>query len=395
MKVPDAEVLVVGGGPAGAATATLLARAGRDVLLLEKDGFYREKPCGEYYSPGVVAALRRLGALEAVTAEEHVRLDGMRGGTELAGFLLSYPDGGRDLRALGIRRRILDRVLLEHAQARGVRVRTARVTGAAVEGGRVIGVRVRGAGEEVLRSRFVVAADGRRSVISRSLGLDLRVRWPRRLGLATHYAGDDGLFPFGEMHVGEEAYCGLAPVGGGLVSVGLVVALGEKPSGETTERFFERRLAELPGAARALSGAERVGPLRGIGPMARKVGRTAGPGYLLVGDAAGFLDPFTGEGVHRALRGAELATEAIESALRRGDDVPVGYEKARRAAFADKERLCKIIQLLLGSPRLFGHIADNLNGRHHSAELMKGVLGDYQPAAGTLKPGYIWSLLRP
>ena len=395
MTTPDAEVLVVGGGPAGAATAALLGHARRDVLLLEKGGFCREKPCGEYYSPGVVDALRGLGALEAVTKEEHVRLDGMRVGTELAGFLLSYPDGGCDLRALGIRRRILDRVLLEHAQACGVQVRIARVTGAAVEGGRVVGVRVRGTSEEVVRSRFVVAADGRRSVISRSLGLDLRVRWPWRLGLATHYAGDDRLFPIGEMHVGEEAYCGLAPVGGGLVSVGLVVALGEKPCEEATERFFERRLAELPGAARALSDAERVGPVRGIGPMARKVRRTAGPGYLLVGDAAGFLDPFTGEGVYRALRGAELAMKAVEDALRRGDDTPVGYEKARRAAFADKERLCKMIQLLLGSPRLFGHVADNLNRRPHLAELMKGVLGDYRPAAETLKPGYIWSLLRP
>jgi menaquinone-9 beta-reductase len=246
-----------------------------------------------------------------------------------------------------------------------------------------------------LRSRFVVAADGRHSVISRSLGLDLRVRWPQRLGLATHYAGDDGLGPFGEMHVGEGSYCGLAPVGGGLVSVGLVVALGEKPAGEATERFFERRLAELPGAARTLNDAERVGPVRGIGPMARKVGRMAGPGYLLVGDAAGFLDPFTGEGVHRALRGAELAARAVEGALRAGSDTPVGYERACRAAFADKERLCKIIQLLLGSPRLFGHIANNLNRRPHLAELMKGVLGDYRSAAGTLKPGYIWSLLRP
>ncbi len=395
MKTPDAEVVVVGGGPAGAATATLLARAGRDVLLLEKGGFCREKPCGEYYSPGVVDALRRLGVLEAVTVKEHVRLDGMRVGTELAGFLLSYPDGGRDLRSLGIRRKILDRVLLDHARAHGVRVRATRVIGAAVESGRVIGVRVRGAGEEVLCSRFVVAADGRHSVISRSLGLDLRVRWPRRLGLATHYAGDDALGRFGEMHVGEEAYCGLAPVGGGLVSVGLVVALGEKPAGEPTERFFERRLAELPGAVRALGGTERVGPVRGIGPMARKVGRVAGPGYLLVGDAAGFLDPFTGEGVHRALRGAELAAEAVEGALRAGSDTPVGYERARRAAFADKEHLCKIIQLLLGSPRLFGHIAMNLNRRPHLAELMKGVLGDYRSAAGTLKLGYIWSLLRP
>lgn len=395
----DAEVLVVGGGPAGAATAALLAQNGRDVLLLEKASFPREKPCGEYYSPGVVDTLGRLGALEAVAAEEHAWLVGMRVGTERDSFLLSYPDGDRDRRALGIQRHVLDRVLLDHARACGVRVREKmRVLGAAVADGRVIGVRGTDQGrdsEMVLRSRFVVAADGRRSAITRSLGLDTPIRWLRRLGLATHYAGDSELGPFGEMHVGPGLYCGLAPVGEGLVSVGLVGALGAKPAGEPTERFFERRLAGLPGAARALGAAERVGPVRGIGPMARQVRRVAGPGYLLVGDAAGFLDPFTGEGVSRALRGAELAAEAIERALRVGSDTLVGYERARREAFEDKERLCKIIQLFLGSPRFFGYAAKRLAERPRPAGIMKGVLGDYRPAAEALRPGYLWSLLRP
>jgi flavin-dependent dehydrogenase len=402
VNAPGAEVLVVGGGPAGAATAALLARGGRDVVLLEKGAFPREKPCGEYYSPGVVDALGRLGALEAVAAEEHAWLVGMRVGTGQAGFLLSYPDGDRDRKALGIRRRVLDRVLLEHARARGVRVREdVRVLGAEVEGDRVVGVRARGAGHgrggaEVLRSRFVVAADGRRSAISRSLGLDAPVRWPRRLGLATHYAGGFGeLGPFGEMHVGRGLYCGLGPVGGGLVSVGLVGALGAKPTGEPAERFFERSLAGLPGAAHTLRCAERVEPVRGIGPMARRVRRVAGPGYLLVGDAAGFFDPFTGEGVSRALRGAELAAEAVERALGRGDGLPEGYEQARRAAFADKERFCKIIQLSIGSPRFFGYVAGRLDTRARPAVTMKGVLGDYRPAAEALRPGCLCSLLRP
>jgi geranylgeranyl reductase family protein len=398
VNAPDAEVLVIGGGPAGAATAALLARGGRDVVLLEKGAFPREKPCGEYYSPGVVDALGRLGALDAVLAEEHAWLAGMRVGTGRAGFLLSYPDGDRDRKALGIRRHVLDRVLLDHARACGVEVReNARVLGATVEDGRVASVRVRGAaGEEVLRSRFVVAADGRRSAIARSLGLDAPVRWPRRMGLATHYAGGfDELGPFGEMHVGRGLYCGLGPVGGGLVSVGLVGASGAKPAGEPTERFFDRRLAELPGVARALCGAERIGRVRGIGPLARRVSRVAGPGYLLVGDAAGFLDPFTGEGVSRALRGAELAAEAVERALRRGDGLPEGYERARRAAFADKERLVKLIQLSIGSPRFFGYVADHLDERPRRAVTMKGVLGDYRPAAEALRPTYLWSLLRP
>lgn len=400
MNALDAEVLMVGGGPAGAATAALLARRGRDVLLLEKADHPREKPCGEYYGPGVVDALARLGALDAVLATEHERLGGMRIRAERRGFLLSYPDGDGRRGALGVRRSLLDRALLDHARASGVRVaERARVSEAELEEDRVVGVRLRGAGGgtgEVLRSRFVVAADGRRSAVARSLGLDLPVRWPRRLGLHTHYCGVASRFGgLGEMHVGRGTYCGLAPVGGGLVVAGLVVPLGAKLPGESAECHFERSLAGLPGVAALLEGARRVGPVRGVGPLARRVCRVAGPGYLLVGDAAGFLDPFTGEGVYRALRGAELAAEAVERTLRRGDGIPVGYERARRAAFADKERLVRLIQLSLGSPRSFGYVVGNLARRPQPAELVKSVLGDYRPAGPALRPGYLWSLLRP
>src|SRR5439155_2215040 len=114
------------------------------------------------------------------------------------------------------------------------------------------------------------------------------------------------------------------PVGDHLVNVGLVGALRVKPH-EPIERFFDRRLAELPGVVDALGDARRVTPVRGMGPIARRVRRVAGPGHLLVGDTAGFLDPFTGEGVYRALRGAELAAEAVEQALRQPDLVPLGY----------------------------------------------------------------------
>src|SRR5204863_5687895 len=114
---------------------------------------------------------------------------------------------------------------------------------------------------------------------------------------------------------GRGFYCGLAPVGAQLVNVGLVVPLAEKPRGESIADFFERWLGRLPRVADRLAAASRVTAVHGVGPLARRVKRTAGCGYLLVGDAAGFLDPFTGEGVYRALRGAELAAEAVAEAL--------------------------------------------------------------------------------
>jgi geranylgeranyl reductase family protein len=316
-------VVVVGGGPAGAATATVLAGRGHDVLVLDKAAFPREKPCAEYLSPGTVDALRRLGALDAVAATGPAWPHGMRLCTARGSFLVQYPDEAAPRRALGVPRPALDHALLERARECGARVcERALVQGALVEAGRVVGVRLRGGA--ALRARFVVGADGRHSAVARSLGLERRLPWPRRLGLVARYEGARGVDAYGEMHVGQGLYCGIAPVGNGLVNVGLVGALDARRAGEPIGAYFARRLGELPGAARALAGGWRATPVRGVGPLARAVRGVAGPGYLLVGDAAGFLDPFTGEGVYRALRGGELAAAAAERARQRADGVPDG-----------------------------------------------------------------------
>ena len=385
----DADVIVAGGGPAGAATAARLARAGAHVLVLDRSSFPRDKACAEFLSPGAVAALERLGTLAAVaphgTPQEGMRIVS-RGG-ELA---LRYRDGRT---GLGVARRVLDAVLLDAARAAGADVREGvAVAGAIVEDDVVRGVRLRDGRE--LRAGFVVAADGIRSPIARSLGLERRAPWPRRLGLVARVGG---LAPsrVGLMAVGRGGYCGVASVGAGETSVGMAVGPGARRRGESAEELFARTLSSLPAAAAAVAGGERIGPLRGVAPLSRRVARVGGPGFLLVGDAAGFLDPFTGEGVHRALRGAELAAEAALGALARADREPAGYAEARAAAFAAKERAVLLLQGALAVPALFDHCLRRAQARERVGATLAGVFGDYLPAAAALRPSLVASLIRP
>ena len=389
----DAEVVVAGGGPAGAATAARLAADGVDVALFDRARFPREKACAEFLSPGAVAALERLGVL-ADAAAHGAWQEGMRIAAESAEFRLRYDDGRR---GLGIARPVLDGLLLERARAAGARVdEGVTVAGVLVERGAVTGVRVRDdAGQELaVRAQLVVAADGLRSPVARSLGLERELRRPRRLGLVARVRGA-ATSSMGVMAVGRDAYCGVASVGAAETSVGLVVSAGARRADETAAELIHREVEALAPAHDALTGAARATSIRGASPLARRVGQVAGPGYLLVGDAAGFTDPFTGEGVHRALRGAELAASAVRNALARRDRDPVDYPRARRDAFAAKERACLLVQALLARPALFEYCLRRAARRERAARVLAGVFGDYVPARAAFDPGVVADLVRP
>ena len=398
----DAEVIVVGGGPAGSTFAAALAGAGHDVLLLDKAHFPRHKACSEYINPAGADLLAEMGMLDEVLAAGAHQMDAMLVHAPDGGlFTANYAKAEPGRAALGLTRYKLDHLLLERARAAGVTVRErAHVRDVVRHDGCVAGVDVTIDGtRERIRAGLVVGADGHNSAVSRALGLDVSFRWPHKTGLVAHYRGVTGLDRFGEMHVGHGAYAGLAPLEGGLTNVAVVapVAAVARRTG-SIEAFFEESLRKLPELARKLRGAERVGGIRGVGSMARRARRPSGDGFLLIGDAASFLDPFTGEGIHEALRGAHLAAPVASAALKAGAVSARAldpYRNARRRAFTAKREVCWIVQGFISAPPLMNYVTDRLSRREDLGLTLSGVLGNFRPATKALSPMFLARLLRP
>ena len=390
MKAGRPDVIVVGAGPAGSATAILLAEHGLHALVLERGGRPRPKICGEYLSPEAGRVLDRLGVLKAVESGGAVPLSGMRitapDGTTLTG---RYQTVGafRPYRehAMGVSRAVLDGALVERVRALPVDLHEdVRVTDVVVEGGAVVGVTGvdRGGVAQTFRAPVVVAADGRASTVAQRL----RCRHPHRLArmaLVTYVSDVPDCRDFGEIYVDPPDYGILNPLAPGRINASLVVPLADAaPWSDRLEDFFVARIKQLPHLARRLAGARREAPLQAMGPLAYRVTAPREHGVLLVGDAAGFYDPFTGEGIYTALRGAELAAEAIVRGGRGGDapaSAPAAYERGRRAIFADKERVTRALQRLIAHRRL-ANVAAHWLARHPVAlAALLGVIGDFVP----------------
>ncbi|HEY0995100.1 MAG TPA: FAD-dependent monooxygenase [Gemmatimonadaceae bacterium] len=398
------DLIVVGAGPAGSCTATLAARAGARVLLLDRATFPRPKPCAEYLSPQASRILERLGALSLVEGAGAAHLAGMLvrapGGASARGeFAAAHGFRGFRDEGLALRRTILDTILLERARDAGAEVREGLHVADVVRDrrGRVTGVRTTGEGAGEIRARIVVGADGLRSVVARRLGLTHRARWPRRLALVAHYRGVHGMDGVGEMHVERDGYVGLADVGDGLTNVAMVVpaaraaGMGGDPTG-----FMERWLATRPQLAPRFAGAVREGAVRATGPFAVHAARATAPGAALVGDAADFFDPFTGEGIYAALRGGELLADALAAhdaflSPHRADRALAAYEASRRREFRGKWAVERIIGSVVASPLAMNRAIGALGRRKDMIDLLVGVTGDFVPARKVLHP---WWLLR-
>jgi len=390
MSAPRVDVVVVGAGPAGAATAILLAEHGLHVIVLDRGSLPRPKICGEYLSPEAARVLDRLGVLKAVDVAGAAAIHGMR---------ITAPDGTaitghyRDVRAwrpyrqhaMGVARETLDGALVERVRTLPVDLREhARVVDLIVEQGVVTGVRFadRDARVHDVRARLVVGADGRASVVAERLGCR-RPHALRRMALVTYVAGLESCRDLGEIFVDPPDYAILNPIAPDRVNLALVVPLAHAVRwSDRLDDFMVARVRQLPHLARRLAGATRVAPIRALGPLAHRVALPKTGGVLLVGDAGGFYDPFTGEGVFTALRSAELAVATIVRALASGDvsaRALAGYERARREVFSGKERVTQALQFLIRHRRLANFAVRALARRPAALDALLGVFGDYVP----------------
>jgi flavin-dependent dehydrogenase len=352
------DVLIAGAGPAGSIAAVVLARAGARVLVVDRETFPRDKLCGDTLNPGAVRLLASLG-LEGGPLARARPLTGMLVSGPHASVCVRYraPAVGRALR-----RRDLDAWLLEQAVGAGARFENGLVAlGPLVDesGGmpRVRGLLLANRGNRSrlrLPASVTIAADGRRSPIGRALGLVAGPRTPRRWAFGTYVGGIERTGEWGEMHVRLGGYLGIAPLDGGVSNVCFVT--GPRPEGsaplEIIRRAIERDWQLAPRFARA----EFASPVRVLGPLAVDARAAGVAGLLLAGDAAGFVDPMTGDGLCLAMQSALLAAREAERALGTGDvsGAVARLAAARQASIGRKLRFNRTLRALVDSRTAIG-----------------------------------------
>jgi geranylgeranyl reductase family protein len=342
------DVLIVGAGPAGAVAATVLARAGARVSILDRARFPRDKLCGDTVNPGTLALLRALGVSDRVESRG-LPIEGMLiTGADGVAVESRYPDG---VQGRAIVRRELDWSLLQQATSAGASFEPwTRVRSALIDAGRVSGVAVDGG--RSLPARVVIAADGRHSTLAFSLGLAAHPARPRRWAIGAYFENVDRMTSLGEMHVRRGGYIGVAPVPGGLTNVCIVRCM-QTPDAtlRDPEALLRRELARDAALRDRFAAARLVMPPVVLGPLAVDARESAIDGLLLAGDAAGFVDPMTGDGLRVAVQGGELAARAALRALEHGwIGVHRQLARERHDAFATKARFNRTLRHLVGSP---------------------------------------------
>ena len=395
------DVIVAGGGPAGCAAATLVAQEGHRVLLLERDQFPRFK-IGESLMPATYWTLERLGVLDRMPALASPRKHSVQffraGGAASAPFYFSSVDDHQSSVSWEVDRAAFDQMLLERAAEAGavVRQRTA-VRDVLMDGDRVVGVHaVSGDGQAGdIRASVVVDATGQSALLSRKFKL---TAWDPKLkhaSLYTRYRGaarDPGIDEGATLifHTdNEDSWFWYIPLPDNLVSVGVVGPIDYLVLGRESDplQTFHEELGICPALQPRLRESARIAPVRAVKDFSYVSRRIAGDGWVLAGDAFGFLDPIYSSGVFLALKSGEMAADSILEAIgagdfsaqrlgRHGEGYVEGMEALRRLVYAYYDRDFHFGKFLRRFPHMQKELTHLLIGnvfRHSPADLIQAL----------------------
>lgn len=323
------DCVVVGGGPGGSTAAAFLAKMGRKVLLVEKEGMPRDKTCGDGISGKSVAILNELGLQDEIGRAEHGEMTGLTfSGTDSKILNLKFRgDGGTIGKGYTVRRLVYDKLLWQKAKESGAEaVEKAVVVGIVREDGKMRGVRAKMAdGSEVeFLGRIVIGADGAASVIARQIRNEQVYPEHTCLACRAYYSGVSGMNNTIEIHFVRSimpGYFWIFPLENGLANVGVGMLMSDvKKKNVNLQHEMDRILSEHPLFSQRFANAKRVSPVGAwslpLGSVKRKI---HGDGVLLVGDAAGLVDPFSGEGIGNAMLSGKMAAQCVDAALNAND----------------------------------------------------------------------------
>ena len=322
------DVVIVGGGPGGSTAAAFLAKKGRKVLLLDKEKWPRDKTCGDALSGKTRGVLRELGLEEAVGKADH---------GEIGGVLFSSPNGKTvsiPLQAAApgssagytCRRQVYDNLLWQNAKACAETREGAQAIGVVRENGKICGVNVKGADgkEEEIRGKIIIGADGTSSMVAREVrGAQVD---PAHTCIAyrAYYSGVRGMTGALEIHFVKSimpGYFWIFPLENGLANVGIGMTMDEMGKNRVNlEKAMLDALSTNPLFKERFAEAKLVSRIKAWSlPLGSKRRQVHADNVLLVGDAAGLVDPFSGEGIGNAMFSGRLAAQVADEALSAGD----------------------------------------------------------------------------